>query len=95
VVDGKPGACREDFKIFILSFFHDKNWYSDHLFDCLTIDVDIDIDCGDTIDSNIVATTRGNTNDAISNVDGKLQEMYRIRFRIRACSGNLRRKLAP
>jgi len=60
-------------KFSSLCFYHDKNCHSDHLFISLALREDIDIDCGDTIDTNIVATVDGNTNDALVVVDGKLQ----------------------
>ena len=52
-------------KFSSLFFYHDKNCHSDHLFDYLTLRGDIDIDCGDTIDTNVVATVDRNTNDAL------------------------------
>ena len=48
---------------------------SDHLFVYLTIRCDIDIDCGDTIDTNVVARVGVNTNDALVVVNGKLQDV--------------------
>ncbi len=59
-------------KFSSLFFYHDKNCHSDHLFVYLTFSGDIDIDCGDTIDTNKVATVERNTNDALVIVDGKL-----------------------
>ena len=41
----------------------------------LTCRGNIDIDCGDTIDTNRVATVDRNTNDALVVVDGKLQDV--------------------
>ena len=57
-------------KFSSLFFYHDKNCHSDHLFVSLTFRGDIDIDCGDTIDTNIVATVDRNTNDALVVVNG-------------------------
>jgi hypothetical protein len=45
------------------------------LFVSLTLIEDINIDCGDTIDTNVVAKIDGNTNDALFVVDGKLQDV--------------------
>ena len=62
-------------KFSSLFFYHDKNCHSDHLFVYLTMDVDIDIDCGDTIDTNVVATVDRKTIDALVVVNGKLQDV--------------------
>ena len=63
-------------KFSSLFFYHDKNCQnSDHLFDYLTFRGDIDIDCGDTIDTNVVATVNRNTNDSLVVVNGKLQDV--------------------
>jgi hypothetical protein len=62
-------------KFSSLFFYHDKNCHSDHLLIYLTFRGDIDIDCGDTIDTNIVTRVDGNTNDALFIVDGKLQDV--------------------
>jgi hypothetical protein len=62
--------CSEESSLF---FTHDKNCHFDHLFVYLTLREDINIDCGDTIDTNKVATVDRNPNDALVVVDGKLQ----------------------
>ena len=51
------------------------------MFVYLTLRGDIDIDCGDTIDTNEVARVDGNTNDALFVIDGKLQDVYHIHAR--------------
>jgi hypothetical protein len=61
-------------KFSSLYFYHDKNCHSHHLFVSLTLREDINIDCGDTIDTNVVARVDGNTNNALFVVDGKLQD---------------------
>ena len=45
------------------------------MFDYLTLIGDIDIDCSDTIDTNVVATVDRKTNDALVVVNGKLQDV--------------------
>jgi hypothetical protein len=61
-------------KFSSLFFYHDKKII---LIFCvyLTCRGNIDIDCGDTIDTNRVATVDRNTNDALVVVDGKLQDV--------------------
>ncbi len=66
-------------KFSSLIFYHDKNCHSDHLFVYLTCRGNIDIDCGDTIDTNVDATVEINTNDALVIVDGKLQDVFHAR----------------
>jgi hypothetical protein len=57
-----------------LFFYHD-NCHSDHLFVYLMCRGNIDIDCGDTIDTNRVARVGRKTNDALIIVNGKLQDI--------------------
>ena len=61
-------------KFSSLFFYHDKN-HSGYMFDYLTFRGDIDIDCGDTKDTNVVATVDRKTIDALVVVNGKLQDV--------------------